>query len=86
MAQVAQQLGTNRTYLSRYINGCYNCNFNAWLTRLRIDEARRLLVASPTLSIEKVSMALGFSSKSQFINSFKAQEGIPPGQWREQHI
>lgn len=86
MAQVAQQLGTNRTYLSRYINSCYSCNFNAWLTRLRIDEARRLLVASPTLSIEKVSMALGFSSKSQFINSFKAHEGVPPGQWREQHI
>ncbi len=85
MAQVAEQLGTNRTYLSRYINSYYGCNFNAWLTRLRIDEAKRLLVSSPTLSIEKVSLQLGFTSKSHFMSTFKAQEGLTPGQWRDQH-
>lgn len=85
MTQVAEKLGTNRTYLSRYINSYYGCNFNAWLTRLRIDEAKRLLLASPTLSLEKVSLQLGFTSKSQFISAFKSQEGITPGQWRVQH-
>ena len=86
MVQVAEQLGTNRTYLSRYINSHYGCNFNTWLTRLRIDEAKRLLVSSPTLSIEKVSLQLGFTSKSHFMSTFKAQEGLTPGQWRDQHV
>ena len=83
LTQVAEQLGTNRTYLSRYINSYYDCNFNAWLTRLRIDEAKRLLADSPTLSMEKISLQLGFTSKSQFMSAFKTQEGITPGQWRE---
>ena len=85
MTHVAEQLGTNRTYLSRYINSYYGCNFNTWLNRLRIDEAKRLLVDSPTLSMEQVSRQLGFTSKSQFMSAFKAQEGFTPGQWRNQH-
>lgn len=85
ITQVAKQLGTNRTYLSRYINSNYGCNFNTWLTRLRIEEAKNLLVSSPTLTIEKISQQTGFTSKSQFMRNFKAQEGITPGQWREQY-
>lgn len=85
MTQVAKQLGTNRTYLSRIINSNYGCNFNTWLTRLRIEEAKNLLASSPTLTIEKISQQTGFTSKSQFMRNFKAQEGITPGQWREHY-
>ncbi len=85
MVLVADELSTNRTYLSQYINSRYNCSFNTWLTGLRIDEAKRLLLHSPTLSIEKIATAVGFATKSHFMSSFKSREGLTPGQWRQQH-
>lgn len=84
--QVAEQLSTNRTYLSQYINSCYGCNFNVWLAQLRIDEAKRLLLSSPALSIDRIANSTGFSSKAHFINTFKSSEGTTPGRWREEHI
>ena len=86
MIKVAEQFSTNRTYLSRYINNHYGCNFNTWLTRLRIEEAKRLLLSSPTLSIDMVANRVGFSSKSHFMTAFKSQEHITPGQWRDEHF
>ena len=85
MSSIAEQLGTNRTYLSQYINSQYGCNFNTWLTRLRIDEAKRLLLSSPTLTLEIVAQQTGFATKSHFMSAFKAVEGITPGQWRLRH-
>ena len=85
MASIAEQLGTNRTYLSEYINSQYGCNFNTWLTRLRIDEAKRLLLSSPTLPLETVAQQTGFATKSHFMSAFKTVEGITPGQWRQRH-
>lgn len=85
MDSMAQQLNTNRSYLSRYINTTYGCSFNTWLTQLRIDEATRLLVDSPTLPMDKIALMVGFSSRSHFMSLFKASKGVTPGAWREQH-
>lgn len=82
MLQMAELFSTNRNYLSQYINTRFGCNFNTWLTKLRLDEAKRMLVSSPTLPIDSIAKATGFSTKSHFINTFKASEGMPPGQWR----
>ena len=85
LLQVAEQLSTNRTYLSQYINSNYGCNFNAWLAQLRIDESKHLLLSSPALSIDRIAYNAGFSSKAHFINTFKSCEGTTPGRWREKH-
>lgn len=85
LLQVAEQLSTNRTYLSQYINSNYGCNFNAWLAQLRIDEAKHMLLSSPALSIDRIAYNAGFSSKAHFINTFKSCEGTTPGRWREKH-
>ena len=82
MMQMAQLFSTNRTYLSQYINARYGCNFNTWLTQLRLAEAKRLLASSPTLPIDNIAKMTGFASKSHFINTFKVSENMTPGQWR----
>jgi len=86
MIILADQLGTNRTYLSQLINNRYGCNFNAWLTSLRVERAKELLCSSPTLSLDKIAVELGFSSKSHFMRAFKSLVGMTPGQWRQQHV
>lgn len=86
MLQMAEQLGTNRTYLSEYINMNYGCSFNTWLGRLRVAEAKRLMLSSPTLSLDRIALNVGFSSKSHFISTFKSIEGVTPGRWREMNL
>lgn len=85
MVQLAQELSTNRVYLSQYINSHYGCNFMTWLTRLRVAYAKQLL-ASTSISIDMVASRSGFSGKAQFINAFKAHEGCTPGVWRQKML
>ena len=40
---VSARLGTNRTYVSNFINKHYNVNFSTFVNRYRIADARRLL-------------------------------------------
>lgn len=79
---VAHQLHTNRTYLSQYINTELNMPFGNWLSQLRLDEAKRMLVANPSLSISEAALACGFSSISNFSHLFTDLEGMTPQQWR----
>ena len=79
---VAHQLHTNRTYLSQYINTELNMPFGNWLSQLRLDEAKRMLVANPSLSISEAALACGFSSISNFFHLFTDLEGMTPQQWR----
>ena len=85
MVQMAQELSTNRVYLSQYINSHYGCSFVDWITQLRIDYAKQLL-DSTSISIDLVASRSGFSGKAQFINAFKAHEGCTPGVWRQKML
>jgi AraC-like DNA-binding protein len=38
----ARDVGTNRTYLSRYINENYGMNFSTYINRLRLAEMKEL--------------------------------------------
>ena len=85
MVEMAQELSTNRVYLSQYINSHFGCNFMTWLTRLRLAYAKQLL-ASTSISIDMVASRSGFSGKAQFINAFKVHEGCTPGVWRKKML
>lgn len=83
--EVANQLKTNRTYLSKAIHEILHTNFNALLNKYRIEEARKML-ADPyqKQSIEGISRTVGFNSKSTFNTAFKSITGITPSMLREE--
>lgn len=80
---VAQQLNTNRTYLSQYINTELNMSFGDWLLQLRLNEAKQMFSEKPSLRITEVALACGFSSASNFSHLFAELEGMTPQQWRK---
>lgn len=82
ITDVANDLLTNRTYLSGYINTTYDTTFREWITRLRIEYAKRLLLGSPELTVQDVSERSGFQSTSHFIRIFKERTACPPAKWR----
>lgn len=84
IVSLAETLGTNRTYLSGYINGTLGKSFGEWINGMRLEHARHLLVAHPAKSIEEVADLCGFSSQGYFSRLFKSAYGMPPLAYRKQ--
>ena len=80
---LATTLGTNTSYLSCLINERYGMNFSAWVSSLRIVEAKRLMTEQPDMKLENIAYTIGFSSASYFSKVFSMQEGLSPAAWRK---
>ena len=80
---VAKTLYTNRTYLTVYIKEKYGVTFCEWITGLRLEYAKKLLVEHPEISIQKLAESSGFLSRSYFIKSFAEKEGCTPARWKK---
>jgi AraC-like DNA-binding protein len=78
--QTAQMLSTNRTYLSRAINGILGTSFPQYISDLRIREAIRLIREGFMVKHkqEALATACGFSSRTVFIATFKKHTGVTP--------
>lgn len=81
--ELAGVLGTNRTYLSAYIKSTFHVSFREWITGLRFEYAKRMLVEHPELTVAGISEISGFLSQSYFMKIFKEKEGCSPARWRK---
>src|SRR5262249_41965319 len=52
-----------------------------WLTRLRIEEARRLL-AIPSMPVTDIALAVGYQTPSAFAAAFRRLVGVSPREFR----
>lgn len=80
--ELADTLHTNRTYLSDYIKRNYNLSFRDWITGLRLEYAKRMMLDLPELTILDISEKSGFLSPSHFTRMFKEREECSPARWR----
>ncbi|MFN3557200.1 MAG: helix-turn-helix domain-containing protein [Bacteroidales bacterium] len=80
---VSQMLGTNRTYVSRFINAEYERNFCNHVNHYRVQYAKRLLEENPDLTNEQIAELSGFGSQNSLYRAFQASEGISYGQYRK---
>ena len=81
LMDLRQVLPMNRTYLSQFINSEYGCSFYQWVNGLRIEEAKRLMIDHPEMTIEDVSARCGFSSVRSFYRTFSRETGLAPKEW-----
>ncbi|MDD2952597.1 MAG: helix-turn-helix domain-containing protein, partial [Parabacteroides sp.] len=86
MGDIALQIGSNRSYLSGFINTQYGCTYYQWIASLRLQEAKKLMIDRPELPIPQIVENAGFSSNAHFSTLFTQEEGLPPAQWRKKHI
>lgn len=75
-------LPLNRTYLSQLINKTYGCTFYQFVSRYRIEEAKRLMTEQPELKMQDVAKRCGFSSRSVFTQVFTRETGVTPSEWK----
>lgn len=82
---LSKQLGTNRTYLSNFINENYGANFNTWVNQLRIEEAKQFL-KNEELPLHEIAERVGFTDLAHFSKTFKSITGKPPSAWRKNAV
>lgn len=81
LESLAQELNTNPSYLSRYINKEYGQNFRSWINSLRIAEAQRLIAGNTGLSLAEIGENVGIPSSSTFYRQFAAVTGMTPAEY-----
>lgn len=84
LAELAERLETNRTYLSQTINSEYE-NFSEYVNKLRVIEACRIIQSGldPRLSIDHLFSLVGFASRTTFYTAFKKYTGVSPSRFRQ---
>ena len=84
LAELAADLGTNRTTLSSYINNSLGTTFYDYVNSNRLEYTEKLLSDPGTkYSAEQLAELSGFNSLSTFRRAFSKKYGISPQQYRE---
>ena len=80
--ETAGELGTDGVLLHHYFRDRLHTDFRTWRTRLRLEEACRLLIEEPDTHAADIGLRVGFSNRSNFARQFRAHFGCTPGEWR----
>ena len=84
LGRLAATTGIPAKQLSQLVNERYGLNFNDFINRRRIEEAKRLLLdpASRGYKLLRIAFESGFNSKSVFNAAFRKHAGASPSEFR----
>lgn len=85
LAELAQELEMPPKILSLILNHHFNLNFYEFINGYRVQEAKRVLLASPEKKVTEVLYEVGFNSKSVFYTFFRKAEGMTPAAYRKKN-
>lgn len=82
------ELGTNEKYLSQAINAGGGENFNTFVNRFRVNEARRIIMEGQhdDIGMEELGLMVGFSNRHTFSRAFTQIAGISPSVFKKIHL
>ncbi len=80
--ELARQLGTNRTYISNYLNQQLHTTFYEYVNQWRIRRAKYMLEHTD-LTLDQIADKSGFNSQSSFRRYFAASTGATPSAYRK---
>ncbi len=84
LGRLSAKTGIPAKQLSQLVNERYGLNFNDFINRRRIEEAKRLLLdpASRGYKLLRIAFESGFNSKSVFNAAFRKHAGASPSEFR----
>lgn len=75
---VCKYFGVSQTTLSRWFRDYGNTTFNRYLTHIRIDQAKKIILSNPDIYIKDVSKMVGYTDQFYFSRLFRTVEGKSP--------
>lgn len=85
LAGLAERLALTTHQLSELMNARLGKGFSRYLREQRVAAAKVMLREEPSASVLSVGLSVGFTSQSNFYESFREIEGMTPGQFRKLH-
>lgn len=82
MFTLSRSLNISKNELSRYFTSCLNSTFRIWLSEIRFEAAKKMMLDYPDYNNDIISAECGFSSRSYLYRIFKEKEGCSPTVWR----
>lgn len=83
MSDVANYVGYSHSHFSKVFKEEMDCGFRAYLTRIRIEKSKALLLSS-NASIADICEMCGFEDQSYHCKVFKKLVGVTPDKFRKQ--
>ena len=83
LGEAAERLGTDTGTLHAYFKERMGLDFRTWRTRLRLEDAKRMLLEHPEMEAAEAGRRAGFSNRSNFARQFLAYTGMTPMEWRD---
>ncbi len=81
LGDAAEAVFLNPSYLSVLFKEVTGLNFSTYLTRTRVERAKRLL-QDPATKIYEVAQSVGYSDHAYFSRLFKQWVGVSPAEYR----
>ncbi|MGD2089902.1 MAG: helix-turn-helix domain-containing protein [Candidatus Aminicenantes bacterium] len=81
--QVANKVGVNKTYLCRIFRAVQDISIDRFILREKLHRAVFMLEKMPEISIETLSVKLGFPGTEYFIREFENYFAVKPGRYKE---
>ena len=87
IVSLSEEVGTNRTYVSKAIKDAKGCNFSDYVNRYRMDYALELMKNTPkdSIIIQNIAVQCGCGSIQTFYRYFKMFYNETPTQWIERN-
>ena len=85
MLTLSRTLCISKNELSLFIDQCLHSNFRIWLSEIRLNVAKKMMLEYPDYSNDIISAECGFSCRTHFYWIFKTKEDCSPTEWRDFH-
>lgn len=82
MTQLSEVMGVTPQHFCRVFGSTMNIRPNEFLTRIRLDEAKRLL-SEKNMSVSDAAAASGFRDAGYFSTVFRRHEGMSPAEYKK---
>jgi YesN/AraC family two-component response regulator len=87
LKELSTELSIPSRYLSQIINEHMQSNFYDYISKYRIEEAKKLLSdLSCDKTVLEILYEVGFNSKSSFNTAFKKFTGITPSRFKKESL
>ena len=85
MLTLSRTLCISKNELSLFFDQCLQSNFRIWLSEIRLNAAKKMMLEYPDYSNDIISAECGFSCRTHLYRIFKTKEGCSPTVWRDFH-
>lgn len=83
---LSEKFGFTNEYLSKILKKYFGETPLKYLTKIRINKAKHLLLDQPELEIKKIGELVGYKDSFYFSRVFKINVGVYPTDYRNQNI